>query len=521
MATTWPQSLLDPAVYPHPVSTPSLIETHISWVILTGSFAYKLRKPVDLGFLDFTTLELRHRDCLRELDLNRRYSPSLYLSVVPVTGPSTAPRIDGTGEIIDYAVKMRQFDNAMLADNLAKHDQLTPALVAQLARTLAHFHTTFPAAAAAAAGAARAHFADAALQNFCQIDAYPLPGPLRDTLQQLEAWTISSLRSCQEQMEQRQQRGFIKDCHGDCHLGNIAVIDGEVALFDCIEFNDDFRVMDTIAEAAFLAMDLCARGLNEHAWRFLNDYLAYRGDYEGLALLNLYQCYYALVRAKVTLMRTPLAETPSISATSHPEVAHYIDLAQGFTRKQPPLMILMHGFSGSGKSWLAEHLSVLVGAVRIRSDVERKRLFGLLPEQSGATIPDLYTREASRKTFARLLELCAAVTDAGFTCIVDATFLHRSTRGPFIEWAQAHRVPWLIVDCQARENTIIERLQQRAADRHDPSDADATVYRQQTQNADSFTDEEQQRRITIDTEQTDCVATAVERLRRQQGFNGT
>ena len=510
----WPQVLLNKSVYPHPVDHLQLIETHISWVVLTGTFAYKIKKPVNLGFLDFTTLEQRRHYCLRELELNRRFSKKLYLDVVPVTGSREYPVIDGDAEVIDYAVKMRQFDNSLLADSLARQHRLSDELVRKMAKTLASFHRELPAVDQATASGFAQRFFSAATQNFSQVREYPLPQEIEQALQACEKWTLSSYQQCLPLMRSRQREGYIKDCHGDCHLGNIAVIDGEVTLFDCIEFNDDFRIMDTMAEAAFLSMDLCARGLAEQSQRFLNDYLEYRGDYSALPLLDLFRCYYALVRAKVNLMQEPAAGHPGINRETHSEFYRYLALAQQFTTSKAPVMVLMHGYSGSGKSYLAERLAVQTGAIRIRSDVERKRLYGLLPEQSGDSVPELYSREASRRTFKRLLQQSATIMAAGFPCIVDATFLTESSRHPFVEYATGNNIPLLIVHCVASEEATVERLARREQSGRDPSDAGVDVYRRQKGSADTFTNEEQLHVLVIDTERGNGVESAVARLQQ-------
>lgn len=512
----WPQTLLNSSVYPHPVAEPELIETHISWVILTGKFAYKIKKPVSMGFLDFSTLERRHYYCERELQLNRRFSEALYLDVVTINGDREHPVINGEGPVIDYAVKMRQFDNRLLADYLARNGQLTDVHIRQMARTLEDFHAGADAGDPQTAGQAVIALCRAIEENFSQMRQYPMAAEIVDSLSDRERWLTESLSRQRELMEQRLAQGFVKDCHGDCHLGNIAIIDGRVTLFDCIEFNDAFRVMDTFAEAAFLSMDLCARQLSQQSQRFLNTYLEYSGDYGALPLLNLYRCYYALVRAKVLLMKRPVEQCSRIDAESYPEFFDYIALSQTFTEQQSPVLVLMHGFSGSGKSWLAEQIVTRTTAVRIRSDVERKRLFELKPEQSGDAIAGLYSREASRRTFSRLLSLAQSVIEAGFTCIVDATFLSRQSREPFLAWAGEQQIPCVILDCRASETTVHSRLKQRTSEASDASDADIRIYEQQKLSAEPFTDQEQRQVVSVDTEVDNVVDQALKYVPRCQ-----
>jgi len=511
----WPDSLLTSSVYPHSVDTLQLIETHISWVVLTGQFAYKIKKPVDLGFLDFTTLALRRHYCERELALNRRFSRDLYLDVVPVNGTRENPRVQGGGEIIDYAVKMRQFDNRLRADHLAESGQLGDDLVRLMGRTLARIHRSAPAIDPRSEVGAVAAFSASAMQNFTQIDAYNLADDLRQTLADQKKWVSRVYQNLRQLMEKRREQGFVKDCHGDCHLGNIVILEGEIILFDCIEFNDSFRITDTLAEAALLGMDLWAHGLREQFWRFLNSYLEFGGDYEALALLDLYGCYYALVRAKVDLLKTPAAAQPLVSPESRPEFYRYIALAGQFTAHRSPALILMHGFSGSGKSWLAEQLATRIGAIRIRSDVERKRIFRLEPDQACAPETDLYSEKASQLTLDRMIALAHAITDAGYICIVDATFLTLTSRAPFFDWAAGGGIPLAILHCEAAEQIILRRLQQRSARARDPSDADSLVYRRQKETAEPLSDRERRYMISVDTGRADCIDFAYRQLAQE------
>jgi aminoglycoside phosphotransferase family enzyme/predicted kinase len=515
MSKAWPETLLDNSVYSHPVDDVRLIETHISWVVLTGQFAYKIKKPVNLGFLDFTTLALRRHYCERELELNRRFCRDLYLDVVPVTGTWQQPRIDGNGRIFDYAVKMRQFDNRQLADNLARNGQLNDELVRGMAKTLARIHAELPSISETSEYGFAKDFYAAAMENFSQIRAYSLSREIQQSLAALEQWTGTVYQRNRPLLEQRRREGHVKDCHGDCHLGNIVILDGKITLFDCIEFNDSFRIQDTISEAAFLSMDLCARNLPEQSRRFVNIYLEYCGDYDALSLFNLFRCYYALVRAKVYLLRQPAPNQPAITAETHSEFYRYVTLAERFTEKNTGMLVLMHGLSGSGKSHVAEKVAAKFNAIRIRSDVERKRLFHLAPEQPGTNEPNLYSAEASRRTFDRLLALSQSIVVAGFGCIVDATFLSRAAREPFIHWATREKnIPLVILHCDASEPVILQRLQQRTVQGGDASDADCAVYRQQLSVAEPLSPDESVYLVSVDTEHADCIDFAVAQLTR-------
>ena len=491
------QRLLIPGAFPHPVGDIQLIETHISWVILTGEFAYKIKKPVDLGFLDFRELQQRRHFCNEELALNRRYTPEIYLELAPITGTAEAPRINGSGPLLDYAVKMQQFDTDCLLAAISKRGEMNKHLVRSMARELARSHRDF-AAVMEATKNPRA-MQTAMLQNFDQAREYAIDTSACARLDTLEDWTRTQIERLLPLMQQRVRDGHIKDLHGDLHLNNMVLLNGRVRFFDCIEFNKNFRLMDTIAEMAFLAMDLAYR--EEPAQQLVNDYLEYSGDYAGLSLLNLYRTYFAMVRAKVSLMQEPITHADIGQTAAYGQFQGYLALALTYTKQKPPFLALMHGVSGSGKSTVAMHMAEHFDAIRLRSDVERKRLFGLQPDDSSEAIADnIYSSAASRKTFERLATLCRDVIQAGLPCIVDATFLHRKTREEFIALAGEHGIPALIADCVASQSCIRERLRQRTREKKDASEADIDIMQKQLADAQAFDSSEQPYVVSIDSE---------------------
>jgi aminoglycoside phosphotransferase family enzyme/predicted kinase len=491
------QHLLVADAFPHPVTDFQLIETHISWVILTGDFAYKIKKPVDLGFLDFRELARRQHYCTEELSLNRRYTPEIYLDVVPVTGTEEVPQIDGAGPVLDYAVKMQQFATANLLGSVSKAGDLNAPLVRSIAAELAKSHRNFPSIHTATDNPAAMQAA--MFQNFDQVREYAIDDSAIAQLDSLEEWTRTHIARSLPLMTQRLQQGNIKDLHGDLHLNNMVLLDGKVRFFDCIEFNEHFRVMDTIAEIAFVAMDMANRG--ESAQQVLNDYFEYRGDYAGLPLLNLYRVYFAMVRAKVNLMREPTSNSEVQATAAYQNFKRFVKLAMSYTKDEPPFIALMHGVSGSGKSTIAAQVAERFGAIRLRSDVERKRLFGLSPDDSSEAIEaDIYTKAASKNTFEQLAVLCRGVVEAGLPCIVDATFLEQSGRKPFIELAENLNVAVIIIDCIASANTLATRLQYRTQHANDASEADIEIMQKQLSTAEAFSANEIQYVLTIDTE---------------------
>ncbi len=494
--------LLLPAAYPHKVDRIQLRETHISWVFLTGDWAYKVKKPRDLGFLDYSSLAARKHFCEEELRLNRRFAPELYLDVVPICeqGGLHVLRIGGEGPPVDYAVKMRQFDDNELLSHIAERDGLDPDLIRSLGGLLARTHATLsPVYPDSGAGTPLAMH-DAMLQNFEQIAAYPLASEHREWLAEVERWSTQRVAFFLPAMIRRIAQGFVKDCHGDLHLGNIARIEGELCFFDCIEFNDNFRIMDTIAEAAFLVMDCQARGLEAEAMRLLNDYLEYSGDYEGLALFNWYRCYYAIVRAKVNLLRLETSEDELRNSDAYQDFSRYLELAVSYTHPGRNFLALTFGVSGSGKSTVAMQLLQHTGAIRIRSDVERKRLFKLAPESTSTTDAqlDIYTREAGKRTFARLQSLTGIVLQAGFPGIVDATFLRRKQRKPFKQLAGALDTPFIILSCKAARQNLRKRIEHRNSRQCDASEADVLVMEQQLAVVEALSEEEAASAVVVD-----------------------
>lgn len=453
-----------------------LIETHISFVLVCTEHAYKIKKALKNAFLDQSTLALRRHACEEELRLNGRLARGLYLDVVVLTGSVDAPRLAGTGRAIDCAVKMRAFEQAGLWDRLATQHALQPAHVDDLARVLVPFHG---AAAVAEAGGrlgsppqVRAPLVD----SLDEIDRLVRTPQDHERLRELRAWQAAAYERLAPTIAGRLAQGRVRECHGDLHLGNVTLIDGSTTVFDGIEFNDDFRWIDVMSDVAFMAMDLHAHGLPRLAHRFVNAYLELGGDYDGVRVLDYYLVHRALVRAKVELLR--LAQCEGESAAPHAAAAtHYLDLARHFSRPTRPALLLTHGFSGSGKTTLTQGLLETIGAIRIRSDVERKRSAGLqaLARSDSPVGSGLYSRDMSAATYARLLELAAPVLAGGRHAILDATFLRRSQRDAVRGWAAQRRVPCLILDFDVDVEVLRDRLRQRAARGADASEADEKV----------------------------------------------
>lgn len=501
-------ALASAAAYPHAVDSVERRETHISVVYLAGPFAYKLKKPVELGVLDFRQLDTRRRLCEAEVWLNRRLAPRLYLGVEPIVFDGRTYRVGRvsgnedvgkSGTVIDFVVKMRRFDeNELLSCRIAART-LNATDVDRVAAHLASFHCTAPAAPA------DSHFGAPALLTE-QIDT-----PLRELDVLLPGRRIASLRgACRRRIVQlaphiqaRRSAGFVRECHGDLHLGNI-VASTEIACFDCIEFSAELRWIDVVNDIAFLVMDLGVHRRADLAARALNVWLAETGDYFGLPALPLYIAYRASVRAWVHAqrMRLPAAETgetPDVSA--HTLLGAYLDAARRAIAPARPALLLCHGFSGSGKSAASDALATLIGAVRIDADRERKRA-AVLHEASGTHLPAReYDPHARDLHYEQVRKLAAAALRGGISTIVDASFLCERHRRRFIELAYTLAIPVFILDFHAPRDRLVDRVRTRATQGAAAamSDADEHVLAYQLEFADALTPQETALSLRFDT----------------------
>ena len=456
-------ALQNPSVYGGGVDHVELVETHISYVLLTGGQAFKIKKAVDFGFLNFTTLAARQFYCEEELRLNRRLAPDVYLGVARITGSLEAPVIDGDGPAIEYAVRMRQFDQEGLLSRVIARDALTPDSIDGLANEVASFHQGAAVAPAGGAFGRPDDILQQALENFAAL------APVDDSrdrsdLQALAEWTRREHAALVQLFLTRRRDGFVRECHGDLHLGNIALIAGRMTLFDCIEFNESMRWTDVMSDVAFLVMDLRDRGRPDLSARFLTAYLEITGDYEGLGVLRCYVVYRALVRAKVAWLRLAQEESQEQRARTLAEFRAYLALARWAITPPAPAIAIAHGVTGSGKTTSTQTLVESLGAVRVRSDIERKRLHGMnAGERSGSAVGQgLYAATATEQTYARLAALARTIAAAGYVAIVDAAFLKRWQRDLLRRVAADLDVPFAILDCSAPADILRERVAQRS-----------------------------------------------------------
>lgn len=435
-----------------------VITTHISWVLLTPEFAFKIKQPVRLPFVDYSTLDARRRCCEEEVRLNARLAPSLYLGVEPVTGSIAEPHLGGAGPVLEHAVRMRRFaDGALFSERLAA-GTLGLQHVDALAALLARFHEQ-----AAVAGPdsgfgqvpQRLAVALAALDGARPLAAGAERAALREWLEHASAELAPLWRA-------RLQGGRIRECHGDLHLDNVVCLDDEVAAFDGIEFDAALRWIDVVDDIAFPVMDFGARGRADLGWRLLDGWLALTGDHQAVPALAFACVYRALVRAEVELMRG-----------RHDAACGYFDAATAWSRPRAAALTITHGLPGSGKSFESQRALERTGAIRLRSDVERKRLHGLpMLADSRASGVHLYTPEATARTYAHLLATARMLLRSGWPVILDAAFLRRDERDAARQLAFELRVPFAILHCEAPPPVLRRRLASRGAD---ASEADAGV----------------------------------------------
>jgi hypothetical protein len=501
------EGLLSPSAYPHEVGEVKLVETHISWVLLTGEFAYKIKKPVDFGFLDFTTLEKRRHYCEEEVRLNRSWAPGLYLDVVAITLVNGNPRMAGDGEPIEYCVRMRQFAYDMRLDRQLAIGELVVDDMPELATEIATQHLK----------ARRLAPCDRLLRVTRQQirDNYPalrgtVPGAF---LSGQRRWMENRLDDYGSVLAARSQNGFFRECHGDLKLANIVRLPEGIRAFDRIEFNRDLREIDVVADYAFLTMDLKSRGAADLAAVFLNRYLELTGDYGGARLLPIYEVYRSLVRAKILGIKLRGSGSPATAASDRRAMRRYCALARALTVQRRPLLVAMTGYSGSGKSWLSRRLVPGLRAIRIRSDLERKRLAGLEPDadsQSGIA-SGIYDRATTDDVYEHLLERAGELLQAGLNVIVDASFLSAAHRGLARQTAENAKANYVLLRTVASATGLRDRLTDRT-ERANVSEADIAVLRHQFESADALTAEEKDATITVDTEQQIDIPELVARL---------
>jgi uncharacterized protein len=494
------QQMLQADFYAHKVvGEIELIQTHISFVLLTGKYAYKIKKAVNFGFLDFSTLEQRQFFCQEELRLNRRLAPELYLEVLPIYLADSGFSFEQTSEVAEYTVKMRQFNQSDLLINLFEAGEITAAEVIDIGKQLAKFHAQAETNEHISSFGSVEAVRQVAEDNYQSTTKYIGIAQTQTQYDQTRTYTEQYFKANSHLFSDRQQQGKIKECHGDLHLKNICLYEGKVQIFDCIEFNEPFRNSDVVYDAAFLAMDLEFRGRPDLANLFLNTYIEQSGDYLALRSLPLYLSMRAYIRAKVTSF---LLDDPGIPLTvkesAKTEAAAYYKKAWEYTQVGSGKIILMCGLSGSGKSTVAQELAQKLNGTQIRSDAVRKHLAGI--ELSDRGDRSIYTSEMTEKTYQTLIEYGILLAKSGFTVILDAKFDRLKYRSQVFDLAE--EIPVKILHCQADLETLTQRVSDRTAKNNDVADATVDLIPSQQASFEPFTATELNALVSLDTTQT-------------------
>ncbi len=466
--------LTDPATHGPGAETVEVIETHISVVVLAGARAYKLKRAVKFNYVDFSTVDLRLAFCEREVELNRRAVPDLYLGVRRITRESDGRlAFDGDGALVDAVVEMVRFDQDGLFDRMAGRGVLTPALLSELAATVARLHET---ALVELSGAGAGNIAGVLAINEQALAALSLFPP--DGVTRFNRAFHDALATAAPLLDRRQRLGKVRHCHGDLHLRNICMFAGHPAPFDCLEFDDAMATVDVLYDLAFLLMDLWHRDLKPGANLVLNRYLDVLDESDGLVLVPLLMAIRAAVRAHVSATR---AEEPSEAAnaeTLRAEAISYFHLAQSLLRPVPPRLVAIGGFSGAGKTTVSAAIAQAIGAPPgarvLSSDRIRKRMGGVAPT---VRLPaPSYRREVSRAVYETLGREAEYLLALGHGVVLDATFRRPEERVRIEEMVAAVDVPFTGIWLELAPEELIDRVERRGVD---TSDATAEVIRHQ------------------------------------------
>lgn len=501
------ERLLQSSVFPHEVWDVEVLETHISWVVLTGPFAYKIKKPVKFDFVDYSTLERRLAFCEKELELNRRYAPDLYLGVVPIFESAgklvfaatplrpAVPKVraqvaietDDSADPVEFAVKMKQFSQGTIVAARLGQVELTGNPVEQFGVDVAGFHDSIECAVPVLDSVQPEVLLEHAMDNFALLQSEFEDAGKQAMLSDLRQWTVEQYHNLKPFFESRLKAGKVRRCHGDLHLKNIIQVNGRLVPFDGIEFNERLQWIDVIGEIAFPVMDFVARGRADLGWRLLTSYLETTGDYDGLRVLRFYMVYLAMVRAKVTWLnprnRMKAANAENLEDAARPDTFagpwdKYLATARFLAFDLKPSLSITHGFSGSGKSTRAMESVARTGGVRIRSDVERHRLARKL------NVQDEYAAEMGNRVYTRLAEMASIAIESGLPVVIDATFLQRKRRAIFETLAAQMKVSYAIIACVAPVAELRRRIENRGPD---PSEATVDVLKLQLENHDPLT----------------------------------
>ena len=497
------QALLRPGAYPQEErpARVELVETHVSYLFLTASYVYKVKKPVDYGFLDFTSLEKRRHFCRQEVLLNRRLSPQVYLGVVEVRRDGDSYAVEGPGETVEYAVQMRRLPRSRTMSELLRNRALDAAQVRRIAQRVQSFHQAAETSPHVTALGGIETVRSNVLENFAQTERYIEQTVSRRDFRRTLAYSQAFLAEREALFAQRAGEGRIRDGHGDLHTAQIFV-DDDVAIIDCIEFNERFRYGDVASDLAFLAMDLDYYERDDLSRALVDAYVEASGDRGVEDVLDFYKCYRAWVRGKVTSFRL---DDPSLSPPARRSLAdearRYFRLAGRYARPSGPVLLLTAGLVGTGKSSLARDIAGPLGAEVLTSDVIRKEMAGI-PVTERRYAPwgtGLYTDESIEDTYSELHRRAQAGLERGRAVVLDASYRKQSWREAALDIARQARVPALVLECVAPEDDVRARLERRMRRRQDASDGRWEIYVQQKASYEPLTELSSSEHLTIDT----------------------
>lgn len=495
------RAMLRPEIYPEKPSHVEMEQTQMSFVFLAGKYAYKIKKPVNLGYLDYTTLEKRHFFCEQEIKLNRRLCREAYLEVVPLTGDKGGIALAGSGEILEYAVKMLRLPRDRMMPFLLERDEFLPEMVTELAGKLAEFHTAAETNPVIRSFGSLETIRINTDENFYQTESYIGRTINLRQYRLIKDYTQRFLQDYSMLFRGRVESDRIRDCHGDLHAQHICFNNG-ICIFDCIEFNDRFRYSDVASDIAFLAMDLDHFGRADISRRLSREYAEKSRDRRLKDLLKFYKCYRAYIRGKVGSFKY---DDPYITAEEREQVLEdarsYFELAEAYSRQRPILFITV-GLVGSGKTTLSRALARRLGAIVISSDVIRKQLASIpVAEHRFEEMESgIYSADFSRLTYDKLMSEAREILLEGDPVILDASFIRREDRLKAKTLAEETGADFFMLECALDEASTRQRLSRRLQE-VSISDGRWEIYQQQRKKFEPVNEAPSGRHFIIDTSQ--------------------
>ncbi len=501
-----------PGVFGSDIEKVEVLQTHISYVFLTGKYAFKVKKPVNFGFLDFSTLEKRRYYCEEELRLNQRLCPDLYLEVVPITRVNGGLELAGNGKVVEYAVKMQQFPGDRIMKQVLETEGVGVDVIWDICSRLVAFYNDNPSNDEITKYGALDAVKQNIDENFEQTQSKIGITIDKPTFNQLKKVNARFFTENEQVFSQRQQGGFIHDCHGDLHSGNIVLAD-EVLIFDCIEFNKRFRFCDVASDIGFFAMDLDFLNYPYLSSEFIQCYIEKSGDTTVFSVLNFYKCYRAYVRGKVAGFRL---DDPQIQKTDKQEAitaaqayfdlsAYYCSLMDIELSKKQPLLFLVGGLTGTGKSTVAGKIAVDYGAELVNTDVVRKEMAGIdkYEPHRDAFNTGLYDPKNIDQTYEQVVKKAQEYLEAERNVVLDATFVYQRHRQLAQTLAHHLEIPLIVIECVCNPKIVKQRLEKRMQEKT-VSDGRWEIYQQQLKTHDPYETTENYMQFNTENEEKDA-----------------